>query len=137
VENTTEDLPYTPLECEWGRPNLERASPTAATGAHSHPDSYLQLLKQVQALLSSHHATSRTDDPLNSHLVLAEEQKVTLRDLLSPLWRFPELSEVFLSCCETGLSFASFRIKRETCDRNYWTNPSAWVQAFCWGALVL
>ncbi|NCS37341.1 MAG: CHAT domain-containing protein, partial [Microcystis aeruginosa G11-01] len=85
------------------------------------PDSYLQLLKQVQALLSSHHATSRPDDPLNSHLVLDGEQKVTLRDLISPSWRFPELSEVFLSCCETGLSFASFRdeegnLRRELLD---------------------
>ncbi|MDB9435024.1 CHAT domain-containing tetratricopeptide repeat protein [Microcystis aeruginosa] len=109
VENTTEDLPYTPLECEWVAQTWNVPRQRRLQGRTVTPDSYLQLLKQVQALLSSHHATSRADDPLNSHLVLAGEQKVTLRDLLSPLWRFPELSEVFLSCCETGLSFATSR----------------------------
>ncbi|MFM6059119.1 MAG: CHAT domain-containing protein, partial [Microcystis aeruginosa] len=109
VENTTEDLPYTPLECEWVAQTWNVPRQRRLQGRTVTPDSYQQLLKQVQALLSSHHATSRPDDPLNSHLLLAEEQKVTLRDLLSPLWRFPELLEVFLSCCETGLSFAGFR----------------------------
>ncbi|MCZ8224223.1 MAG: CHAT domain-containing protein [Microcystis sp. LE19-84.1B] len=109
VENTTEDLPYTPLECEWVAQTWNVPRQRRLQGRTVTPDSYLQLLKQVQALLSSHHATSRPDDPLNSHLLLAEEQKVTLRDLLSPLWRFPELLEVFLSCCETGLSFATSR----------------------------
>ncbi|MFN6296631.1 MAG: CHAT domain-containing tetratricopeptide repeat protein [Microcystis sp.] len=121
VENTTEDLPYTPLECEWVAQTWNVPRQRRLQGRTVTPDSYLQLLKQVQALLSSHHATSRPDDPLNSHLVLAEEQKVTLRDLLSPLWRFPELLEVFLSCCETGLSFATSRdeegnLRRELLD---------------------
>ncbi|ELP52439.1 hypothetical protein O53_5334 [Microcystis aeruginosa TAIHU98] len=121
VENTTEDLPYTPLECEWVAQTWNVPRQRRLQGRTVTPDSYLQLLKQVQALLSSHHATSRPDDPLNSHLVLDGEQKVTLRDLLSPLWRFPELSEVFLSCCETGLSFAGFRdeegnLRRELLD---------------------
>ncbi|MFM7909394.1 MAG: CHAT domain-containing protein, partial [Microcystis sp.] len=89
VENTTEDLPYTPLECEWVAQTWNVPRQRRLQGRTVTPDSYLQLLKQVQALLSSHHATSRADDPLNSHLLLAEEQKVTLRDLLSPLWRFP------------------------------------------------
>ncbi|REJ42079.1 MAG: CHAT domain-containing protein [Microcystis flos-aquae TF09] len=121
VENTTEDLPYTPLECEWVAQTWNVPRQRRLQGRTVTPDSYLQLLKQVQALLSSHHATSRADDPLNSHLVLDGGQKVTLRDLLSPLWRFPELSEVFLSCCETGLSFAGFRdeegnLRRELLD---------------------
>ena len=121
VENTTEDLPYTPLECEWVAQTWNVPRQRRLQGRTVTPDSYLQLLKQVQALLSSHHATSRPDDPLNSHLVLDGEQKVTLRDLLSPLWRFPELLEVFLSCCETGLSFAGFRdeegnLRRELLD---------------------
>ncbi|WP_262382315.1 CHAT domain-containing protein, partial [Microcystis aeruginosa] len=121
VENTTEDLPYTPLECEWVAQTWNVPRQRRLQGRTVTPDSYLQLLKQVQALLSSHHATSRPDDPLNSHLVLDGEQKVTLRDLISPSWRFPELSEVFLSCCETGLSFAGFRdeegnLRRELLD---------------------
>ncbi|MDJ0545125.1 MAG: CHAT domain-containing protein, partial [Microcystis sp. M53601_WE4] len=121
VENTTEDLPYTPLECEWVAQTWNVPRQRRLQGRTVTPDSYLQLLKQLQALLSSHHATSRPDDPLNSHLVLDGGQKVTLRDLLSPLWRFPELSEVFLSCCETGLSFATSRdqegkLRRELLD---------------------
>ncbi len=121
VENTTEDLPYTPLECEWVAQTWNVPRQRRLQGRTVTPDSYLQLLKQVQALLSSHHATSRPDDPLNSHLVLDGGQKVTLRDLLSPLWRFPELLEVFLSCCETGLSFATSRdeegnLRRELLD---------------------
>ncbi|ODV37673.1 Argininosuccinate lyase [Microcystis aeruginosa NIES-98] len=120
-KSVAEDLPYTPLECEWVAQTWNVPRQRRLQGRTVTPDSYLQLLKQVQALLSSHHATSRADDPLNSHLVLDGEQKVTLRDLLSPLWRFPELSEVFLSCCETGLSFAGFRdeegnLRRELLD---------------------
>ncbi|MGK7877991.1 MAG: hypothetical protein AB4426_33190 [Xenococcaceae cyanobacterium] len=29
--------------------------------------------------------------------------QITLAELLSLGWRMPELNEVFLSCCETGL----------------------------------
>ena len=41
-------------------------------------------------------------NPLDSALLLGDG-KVTLGQLLSPAWRFKDLGEVFLSCCETGV----------------------------------
>ncbi|KKJ01667.1 CHAT domain-containing protein [Prochlorothrix hollandica] len=123
VENTTSDLLYTPLECEWVAQTWNVQPQHRLQGAAATPHSYRELLTQVQALLSSHHATSRADDPLASHLLLANGQKVTLRDLLSPLWRFPQLLEVFLSCCETGLSFAAYRDKTGDLNREQLDEP--------------
>jgi CHAT domain-containing protein len=43
------------------------------------------------------------NDPLNSALELGDGN-ITLGQLMSPSWRFDKtLSDVFLSCCETGL----------------------------------
>jgi len=123
VENTTGDLPYTPLECEWVAHTWQVPPQRRLIKAAATPETYQQLLRQVQALLSSHHATSRADDPLASHLLLAYGQKVTLRDLLSPLWRFPQLLEVFLSCCETGLSFAGYRDEKGELRRELMDEP--------------
>ncbi len=63
---------------------------------------YRQMLESVEGILSSHHAQSRLDDPLASRLVLADGE-ITLGQLLTPGWRFPQLDDIFLSCCETGL----------------------------------
>jgi CHAT domain-containing protein len=123
VENTTGDLPYTPLECEWVAQTWQVAATNRLEGAAATPDTYFQLLERVQALLSSHHATSRADNPLASYLLLANGQQVTLRDLLSPLWRFPQLLEVFLSCCETGLSFAAYRDEQGALNRDALDEP--------------
>lgn len=57
---------------------------------------------QALTLLESHHAESRFDDPLKSQLLLGDGE-ITLGHLLSPGYRLPNLQEVFLSCCETGL----------------------------------
>jgi CHAT domain-containing protein len=111
VENTTGDLPYTPIECELVARHWQVAPEHRLQGSQATPQTYHQLLGQIQALLSSHHAQSRVDDPLASHLLLDNDEKITLRDLLSPTWRFPNLVEVFLSCCETGLSFAAYRVE--------------------------
>ncbi|MEW6498500.1 MAG: CHAT domain-containing protein [Cyanobacteriota bacterium] len=56
----------------------------------------------MQGIHSSHHASSRLDNPLESALQLGDGV-ITLGQLLSPSWRLPNLSEVFLSCCETNL----------------------------------
>lgn len=63
---------------------------------------YRQLIKQVQGMLSSHHAQSRLDRPLESALKLGDGS-ITLGQLMTPGWRLPHLSNIFLSCCETGL----------------------------------
>ncbi len=64
---------------------------------------YLLQQEKIQGLLSSHHACFNSENPLESSLELSNGQKITLRDLLTLNWRMPELHEVFLSCCETGL----------------------------------
>ncbi|GGA52890.1 hypothetical protein CYANOKiyG1_72850 [Okeania sp. KiyG1] len=75
-------------------------------GKEATPVKYRELLQQVKRVLSSHHAVSRIDDNLESALILADEQKITLGELLTPAYRFPELDEVFLSCCETNVGVA-------------------------------
>lgn len=48
---------------------------------------------------------NRGYNPLESALILADGQ-ITLSQLLTPSWRTPQLEDVFLSCCETGLGVA-------------------------------
>jgi CHAT domain-containing protein len=108
VENTMEDLPFSDIEGEaiarifqiddsFRLRGSQRATRTA----------YKQLLNQVNSVASCHHAQSRLDNPLESALILANETRVTLADLLSPAWRFADLNDVFLSCCETGMTMPS------------------------------
>ena len=102
VEDATEDLPCAAFECEqivrmYGIPENQRLK--GRQGATV--ENYRQLAKQVHVLHSSHHAQSRLDNPLESHLQLGNG-KITLGELMSPGWRLPDLEEVFLSCCETG-----------------------------------
>ncbi|MFN6515310.1 MAG: CHAT domain-containing protein [Nostoc sp. CreGUA01] len=70
-------------------------------------NNYRQLAQQVQVLHSCHHAQSRLDNPLESQLKLAHGSSITLGQLMTPSWRFPQLLEVFLSCCETNLGTPS------------------------------
>jgi CHAT domain-containing protein len=103
VEDATEDLPCSSFEGEQiaqlyqipeNRRHRGRQNATVAN--------YRHLAKQVQGILSTHHAQSRLDNPLQSELQLADGS-ITLGELLTPGWRLPQLIDVFLSCCETGL----------------------------------
>ena len=69
-------------------------------------NNYRQLAQKVNVLHSCHHAISRLDNPLESYLKLADGD-ITLGELMTPGWRFPQLVEVFLSCCETNLGIPS------------------------------
>jgi hypothetical protein len=51
---------------------------------------YRRLLKQVRGIVSSHHAQSRLDNPLESVLVLGDGF-ITLGELLTAGWRVPDL----------------------------------------------
>ena len=102
VEDTHNDLPCSSYEAQYiaqmyGVPEEQRLRGEAAT-----IDSYKLLLSQVQRLLSTHHAQSRIDNCMESALVLADG-RLTLGQLLSPAFRFPDLDEVFIDCCETNL----------------------------------
>jgi|AGSF01.1.fsa_nt_gi Uncharacterized protein conserved in bacteria len=106
VENADDTLPNAQFECEqiakfYNIPeNLRLKGRSQATVLN-----YRQLAKQVQVLHSSHHAKSRLDSPLESCLLLADG-KITLGQIMSPGFRLPNLSDVFLSCCETNLGVA-------------------------------
>jgi CHAT domain-containing protein len=69
-------------------------------------NNYRQLVQKIQVLHSCHHAQSRLDNPLESQLKLADGS-ITLGQLMTPGWRLPNLSDVFLSCCETNLGASS------------------------------
>ncbi|MDE5080824.1 MAG: CHAT domain-containing protein, partial [Trichodesmium sp. St18_bin1] len=93
VEDTHNDLPCSSYEAQYiaqmyGVPEEQRLRGEAAT-----IDSYKLLLSQVQRLLSTHHAQSRIDNCMESALVLADG-RLTLGQLLSPAFRFPDLDEV-------------------------------------------
>ncbi|HIK11119.1 MAG TPA: CHAT domain-containing protein [Oscillatoriaceae cyanobacterium M33_DOE_052] len=101
VENATGDLVFTGYECE-----------TLATMHQVTPDNRLQhqqatisnyqtLIPQINVLHSSHHASSNLNNSLESKLLLSDGD-ITLGRLFT--WRFLQLVEVFLSCCETNLT---------------------------------
>jgi CHAT domain-containing protein len=106
VEDATEDLPFSSFEGE-EIAKLHGISDDRRLRGHRQAtvNNYQQLVKQVQAILSSHHASSRLDKPLESILVLGDGA-ISLGQLLTPGWRLRNLVDVFLSCCETGLGVA-------------------------------
>ena len=103
VENAEDNLPFAGFEGEqisqlFNIPETNRLrGKTQATRSN-----YQQLANTVQLLHSCHHAESRLDNPLESVLKLGDGN-ITLGQLMNPGWRLPNLSDVFLSCCETGL----------------------------------
>ena len=68
---------------------------------------YRQLLSRVNRLHSSHHAISRPDNPIESALILANGERITLGDLLLGKRYGDTLDEVFLSACETHVGTAT------------------------------
>jgi CHAT domain-containing protein/tetratricopeptide (TPR) repeat protein len=105
VENATEDLPFAAIEGESIAQLFQIEDADRLRGPQQATrDAYKGLLNRVNSVASCHHAQSRLDNPLESALTLANGQRVTLGDLLSPAWRFADLSDVFLSCCETGMT---------------------------------
>ncbi|MEG4210946.1 CHAT domain-containing tetratricopeptide repeat protein [Microcoleus sp. S13_B4] len=101
VENATDDLYFTPFECEQiaeivTKPERLKGSQEATVAA------YRNLAQKVNIMHSSHHAVSRLDNPLESRLFLGDGS-ITLGELMTPGWRLPQLSDVFMSCCETNL----------------------------------
>ncbi|MBD2440063.1 CHAT domain-containing protein [Nostoc sp. FACHB-110] len=107
VENATDDLAFASFEGEQlakllNIPNTQRLRGSKqATKAK-----YRQLAEQVQVLHCSHHAESCLYNPLESNLKLGDGN-ITLGQLMTPGWRLPHLSDVFLSCCETNLGTPS------------------------------
>ncbi len=105
VENATEDLPFAAIEGDAIAQIFQIRDTDRLRGSHQATiEQYKELLGRVNSVVSCHHAQSRLDKPLESALLLANNRRVTLGDLLSPAWRFADLNDVFLSCCETGMN---------------------------------
>jgi len=103
IEDATGDLPCASFEGEqlavlYSIPDNRRLKGRRQATVSN----YRELAQTVQILHSSHHAQSRFDNPFESTLILGDGC-ITLGQLMTPGWRLPQLSDVFLSCCETGL----------------------------------
>lgn len=101
IENATSDLIWASYECNCFA-ELYRGR------IISHVQREQATVTQVQTLLgqrsylhASHHADSNLEHPLESALQLSDG-RITLGQLM--FCRFPELEEIFLSCCETNFS---------------------------------
>jgi len=101
VENATGDLFYTEKECQELAKLYQVTEEYHLKKEQATQDNYIKLAKKVQRLHSSHHAKADLNHPENSQLFLADGglNLVTIFTL-----RFPELSDLFLSCCETNLT---------------------------------
>jgi len=103
VEDATDDLPCASFEGEQIAQLHQIPNHRRLRGSNQATrDNYRQLAKQIQVLHSCHHAESCLDNPLNSQMKLGDGS-ISSGQLMTPGWRLPNLSDVCLSCCETGL----------------------------------
>ena len=64
---------------------------------------YKDLLHQANIFHAYHHANFNFAEPLNASLTVADGD-IPLAQILT--WRLPNLVDIFLSCCETGLGLS-------------------------------
>jgi CHAT domain-containing protein len=102
VENATGDLIFTGYECETLATMHQIDKNYRLEYEQATISNYENLLNQVQVLHSSHHASSDLNNSLESKLHLFDGD-INLGRVFT--WRFSDLAEVFLSCCETNLTF--------------------------------
>jgi CHAT domain-containing protein len=100
VSDTDGTLPGTVFESDRVAEIYQIIDEFRLQGKAASKANYLDLLPKVNNLLSSHHASYHLDRPKESCLKLADDV-LTLGELLTS--RYPDLNEVFLSCCETHL----------------------------------
>lgn len=101
VENATGDLVFTGYECETLVKMHKVSSDNRLQYEQATISNYQNLLDRVQVLHSSHHASYNLNNSLESKLLLFDGE-INLGRLFT--WRFSDLAEVFLSCCETNLT---------------------------------
>lgn len=102
VENTRGDLIFTGYECETLANMHNVISNNRLRYQKATISEYQNLLDRVQVLHSSHHAESDLNNSLESKLLLYGGGEINLGRIFT--WRFSDLAEVFLSCCETNLT---------------------------------
>jgi tetratricopeptide (TPR) repeat protein/CHAT domain-containing protein len=101
VENATGDLVFTGYECETLATMHQVDKNSRLQYQEATISNYQNLLNQVQVLHSSHHASADLNNSLESKLLLSDGD-INLGRVFT--WRFSDLAEVFLSCCETNLT---------------------------------
>ncbi|MGB8688893.1 MAG: CHAT domain-containing tetratricopeptide repeat protein, partial [Microcoleus sp.] len=101
VENATGDLVYAGYECETLATMHQIDKNSRLQNQQATIGNYQNLLNQVQVLHSSHHASADLNNSLESKLHLFDGD-INLGRVFT--WRFTDLAEVFLSCCETNLT---------------------------------
>ncbi len=101
VENATGDLACAGYECETLATMHEVDKKFRLQYQQATISNYENLLNQVQVIHSSHHASSDLNNSLESKLLLFDGE-INLGRVFT--WRFSDLAEVFLSCCETNLT---------------------------------
>ncbi|MEG4117945.1 CHAT domain-containing protein [Microcoleus sp. N9_B4] len=101
VENATGDLVFTGYECETLATMHQIDKNSRLEYEQATIGNYHNLLNQVQVLHSSHHASADLNNSLESKLHLFDGD-INLGRVFT--WRFSDLAEVFLSCCETNLT---------------------------------
>ncbi|MEZ2246892.1 tetratricopeptide repeat protein [Microcoleus sp.] len=101
VENATGDLVFAGYECETLATMHQIDKNSRLQYQQATISNYENLLNQVQLLHSSHHASSDLNNSLESKLLLSDGD-INLARIFT--WRFTDLAEVFLSCCETNLT---------------------------------
>ncbi len=99
---------------------------TQATAAN-----YRDLLARVNRIHSSHHAIYRRDNPLESALILAQGETITLGDLLLGK-RYPNLDEVFLAACETHVGKTTLTDDLATLTTGFLCIGARSVQSTLW-----
>ncbi|MEG3843884.1 CHAT domain-containing tetratricopeptide repeat protein, partial [Microcoleus sp. herbarium14] len=101
VENATGDLVFTGYECETLATMYQVDKKYRLQYKQATISNYQNLINKVQVLHSSHHASSDLNNSLESKLLLFDGE-INLGRVFT--WRFSDLAEVFLSCCETNLT---------------------------------
>jgi CHAT domain-containing protein len=108
VSNPTGNLANSALELTWASQSEPNDRLTVLEGAAARKAEVLKELERAASLHFSTHAVFQPTDPFQSGLVLANNELLTLEELL-PLLRNSLVREVILSACETGLAQAHRR----------------------------
>ncbi len=101
VENAKGDLVCAGYECETLATMYQVDKKYRLQYKQATISNYQNLIKKVQVLHSSHHASADLNNSLESKLHLSDGD-INLGRVFT--WRFLDLAEVFLSCCETNLT---------------------------------
>lgn len=103
VADSLGNLPNSALELFWMKEANGAAELDVLLGAEATKSRVVSGLKQARRAHFATHAEFRVDDPFQSRLALANNEFLTLGELV-PLLKQSGLREVVLSCCETAVT---------------------------------